>query len=88
MDQIMQKANNRVIIIKIWRNDHEVKAYRSRKTRRIIAKIKADIFVKASLKVWYGKYLSQSGKIENFTNEGIYCNQKDLLYALSAFLET
>lgn len=75
------------IKLKLWRSDGKVKIYHSVKIRRIIAKVKADKFLKASLKVYYGKAKTNTGKIESITNSGTYQTKKELFQALSAFTE-
>jgi len=42
---------------------------------------------KVYLRVSYGKYLDNFGKLTNFYNDGWYDNKKDLLLALRAFTE-
>lgn len=75
------------ITLKLWKTNGEVKIYHSAKTRRILAKIKADKFLKASLKVCYGKAPSNTGRLEDITNSGTYFSKEELLMALSAFSE-
>lgn len=87
MGQIMQITTSDVITLKLWQFGKKVKVYRSSKTKRIYAKLKADIFDKAYLKVNYGKHLSSLGKQITFCNEGSYKTKSDLLHALKAFTE-
>lgn len=75
------------ITLKFWKSDGKIKIYCFSKTRRIIAKVKVDKFLKARLKVSYGRILTNTGKLENFTNSGTYFSKDELLMALYAFLE-
>ena len=43
--------------------------------------------IKVYLRVSYGKRLSCYGKMENFWNDGVYDNEKDLELSLDAFTE-
>lgn len=66
------------LTLKLWKTDGKIKRYHSRKSRRIISKVKAEKFLKAYVKVTYrnGAY-----------NDGTYESKQELLEALSAFLE-
>lgn len=82
-----QKKLNIKFTLKIWKQDETVQKYYSTKIRRIIAKVKADKFLKAYIKVSYGKGMTNKRKREEIYNDGIYDNPKELLEALSAFTE-
>lgn len=43
--------------------------------------------LKVYLRIYYGKYLSNLGKIEPFWNDGYYESKKDFMLALNAFME-
>ena len=68
----------KTITLKLWCESGKINQYRSTKSRRIIAKVKAEKFLKAYLKVAY-----DNGSF----NDGIYESRSELLYALSVFLE-
>lgn len=75
------------ITLKLWQENGQVKLYHSHKTRRIIAKVKAEKFLKTYIKVVYRKAESHSGRIEVFYNDGTYESKAELLQALAAFTE-
>lgn len=75
------------IILKLWIYSEKVKGYYSFKTKRIIAKAKAEESQMAYIKVCYGKFIASSERIESFINEGTFANISELLFTLSAFLE-
>ena len=76
-----------VYTLRLWRINGKVERIHSRKTRRIIAKVKADKFLKGFLCVNYGKAKTNTGKVDKITNSGTYETKKELLEALSAFTD-
>jgi hypothetical protein len=79
------------IVFSILRKDGTVKRYSTQKTRRFYAIVTADNFQnsikKVHLKVSYGRYETNFGKMKEFTNEGVYETYDDLIQAFQAFLE-
>lgn len=43
--------------------------------------------IKVYLRVYYGKFKDNSGKVRSFYNDGTYTNQKDFIQTLEAFME-
>lgn len=91
----MKKLGNRYLhlrfILKLWKPDGKVKWWHTTKIRRIRSILKADVFQnsmeKAYLKVWYGKAVTNIGRVEDIVNEGDYESLDELKQALSAFTE-
>ncbi|OGM54630.1 hypothetical protein A3F62_04865 [Candidatus Woesebacteria bacterium RIFCSPHIGHO2_12_FULL_44_11] len=71
-----KKISGLKITIKITKPNGTVVKYRSAKTRRILAKVKANNFSKVYLKVDYGN---------DYYNDGNYESKTELLKAFSAF---
>ena len=75
------------MILNLWKDEDKIKSYRSIKTKRIFAILKAQNFSKAFLKVFYGNAKTNSGKIEQIINCGTYFHKEETSQALSAFTE-
>lgn len=85
-----QRTNNQSRLkfcLKLWRVDGTVKRWHSSHVKRIYSIFKAEKFLKAYVKVVYGKAPTADGKIEEFYNDGIYETLKDLRQAFKAFTE-
>ena len=76
-----------VYTLRLGKMNGKVERIHSRKTRRIIAKVKADKFLKGFLCVNYGIVRTNTGKVVKITNSGTYESKKELLESLSAFTE-
>jgi hypothetical protein len=85
----MTKRDNKPnFTLKITRSGKEVERYQTHFKRRFYNRIRTIKWdCSYYLKVSYGKLLSNSGKYENFWNDGLYDNKKDLMLALNAFTE-
>lgn len=75
------------ITLKLWKDDGTTCTYCSSKTKRIVAKVKAEKFQKAYLRVYYGKAKTAMGKSEDIDNSGDYISPEEVLSTLSAFTE-
>lgn len=91
---MVQLRNNQLrmkFFLKLWRADGTVKRWHASRIRRIRAIFKADHFQnsmkKAYLKVWYGKAITNKGRLEDIYNDGEYETLDELRQALSAFTE-
>lgn len=77
--------------LKVLKNDREIDRYQTRSKRRFLNRIRTinwrnkpfEVYVR----VYYGKEESVDGKIVPFWNDGYYETKKDLMLAVSAFLE-
>lgn len=73
--------------LKLWKNDGVVSSYRFQKKSRLLAVAKATSWQKSYLKVFYGKGITNTGKLEDIYNDGEYEELEELKLALSAFTE-
>ncbi len=75
------------LTLKLWKRDGGVSSYRFQKKSRLLATAEAILWQKAYLKVYYGKAITNKGKLEDVVNEGDYETLDELKQALSAFTE-
>jgi hypothetical protein len=68
-------------------NGNKVKKYLGTSVRRLLYYINHVNFDKAYLKVKYGKFLDQGGKMAEFYNDGYYSDKNELIEVLKAFTE-
>lgn len=86
------KENNRLnFMFRVTKKGRTIQRYQSRSKRRFYNRTGSinwqDGGIKVYLRVNYGKYLSNMGRIESFWNDGEYSNQRDFILALNAFTE-
>lgn len=83
--------NNANFTFKVYENGKMVSRCQTHKLGRFLHRLQATQFkegiTKASIRVYYGRFLDTFGKMSNFYNEGIYDNKKDFTQAYKAFIE-
>jgi hypothetical protein len=76
---------------KVYKNGKPVYMCSTHKIRRFLIKSRLinfeEQYIKVYLKVTYGRFLNNRGKMVNFHNDGIYDNRTDYWFALNAFIE-
>lgn len=76
---------------RVIKNGKTIDECRTHSKRRFYGKIRTINWqnkpLKVYLRVYYGKHLSNFGKIERFWNDGYYDSRKDLMLALNAFMD-
>ena len=75
------------ITLRIWRNDGKRKTYNTTKSKRFYSIVRAENIQNAYLRVSYGKYKTNFGKVEEFYNDGDYETKSELIEAFKAFTE-
>lgn len=78
------------MLLKIWGDENKLVSsrYFSNKTRRFSKSIVPDNFLKAKVKVSYGKKLCVQNCLCEFTNSGEYFNKAELIQAIKDFKES
>jgi hypothetical protein len=72
------------IVLRFY-NKGKVKKYFGTSIRRMLYKINHLQFEKAYVKVHYGRFLADNGKMTEFKNDGYYTNKKELTKVLRIF---
>ena len=83
--------NNANFTFKVYENGRVVSRCQTHKMMRFLHRIQAIKFkkgtTKVNLRVYYGRFKDNFGKMVDFFNEGLYDNKKDFTLAWKAFIE-
>lgn len=88
---MMIKKNEPSFAFRVIKNGKTVGRYQAHSKHRFYNRIRSinwkEGVDKIYLRVSYGKSIDNFGKLTNFYNDGEYKTKKNLLFALSAFIE-
>lgn len=83
------KTDERTFYLSILKNGKVASQSRTKSMRRFLSRCRLVQFKDSTktvgIKVSYAKKTEANGKASEFTNEGVYSNRKDLLFAATAF---